>query len=153
MGLTAKRFSEYYGLSVSTVQKYCKLGKLKDAKKTNRGWDIPEDSVPPMNEERITLLLLSIIKHKENSTNKLDFSSADCHEKTIPYVCRFLSNQQYIADFNMDGEYSLSLETHLTDRAYAFLKANKKKISWTDLLIKYGPDFVLIFLTIISKLI
>ena len=115
--MTVKEFAQDYGLKEKTVQRYCKNKKIV-AQKEGKKWFIPEDSIPPMTNERIRLLLLSFLAYKANPVAKLDFSLAYCSERTIPFVFKYLSDNQFINGFDINDANKSFINSNITRRFY-----------------------------------
>lgn len=52
--MTVKEAAEKWNISESIVSKYCRTGRISDAKKVNGQWDIPDDTKKPEDKRIVT---------------------------------------------------------------------------------------------------
>ena len=154
MSLTTSQFANDYGLSIATVQKYCAHKKIQGVSKSNKGWSIPENAVPPMKNDRIRLLLLCFLFYKGSTTRRPDFTPANCSERTIPFVCNFLFEKQYLNNFDVNRNLVQSLnEASISSKGLLLLIENRKKINWIELFNAHGGNIVCGFLKALTTIL
>ena len=141
--MNTRDYADAYGLKESTVRKYCQQGKIK-AWKEGKVWKIPENEVPPLDENRIRMFLFCVLIYKSNPTNGI-FALARCSDRIIPFVCRALVDKQYLCYQNDNFNAPILDNVVLSELGKDLLRENLEKVNFIKLL-KDGSAFEVVLL-------
>lgn len=149
--MTVKDFATRNNVSESTVQGYCKKGRIEGAVKVAGIWVIPDDSIKPLADKQIRQMLLSLLLLKNAISAHPDFTSAGCGESDIPKFFKYLSYRNLILGFNIKDGNRIPYNSYVSDAGIDFLFGHKDKTKWIEIILEYGVQFVPLVLGTIGK--
>ena len=123
--LSTKDAAKQWAVKPRTVAKNCAKGLIPGAFKQRNKWKIPVNSIKPLKEKEIKMLLLSLIKvhnHISIGYKQSEFLS-DKNKSVLEKAMPFLSHFSYISF--VDKKKTLD-GTLLTDKAYELISTGIK---------------------------